>query len=275
MVSVFIPVYNASACIDKTLFSVLNQTYSELEVWLVDDCSTDNTVNILRTWQARDSRIHILTKEENEGFVPFSWNRVLPHLGGEYTLYMSQDDLLSADAIEQLVKQQKSTHADGVIPEVRMWKALPEEEVIQDGSWSIHGNTCFSPARMTVDGRTAFAHMLNYDIPGFALWRTEMIRSIGMPTEAWNSDEGMQRIWALHCQLVAYCPDAKFYYRLNPGSITQGLKPYHITGLKTQKRLLRAALSHGTFFHYPGLVFRFAWQYLKSYRYLNKHSFNS
>ena len=93
-----------------------------------------------------------------------------------------------------------------------------------------------------------------------------------MPTEAWNSDEGMQRIWALNCKNgVALCPQAKFFYRLSQASITKGLKPYHLTGLKTQKRLFKAALLSGTCFCNPQAFFRFVWQYLKSYVYLNKY----
>jgi len=266
--SVFIPTHNASGCIEATLKCVLSQSHQELELWLVDDCSTDNTVEILKQWQEKDPRVHIIAKEKNEGFVPFSWNQVFPNLKGEFTLYLSHDDLLSEDCIEQLVATQQQTESDCVIPEVRMWKALPEEVEIRDGSWTAHGHSCFDAKCREVNGKTAFAHMLNYGIAGFALWRTSLIRSIGMPTEAWNSDEGMQRIWALHCRKVAYCPKGKFYYRLNPGSITQGLKPYHVTGLKTQQRLLCAALSHGTLFGHPSLVGRFMWQYVKSYRYL-------
>jgi len=274
LVSVFVPTHNASGCIEATLKSVLSQSHQELELWLVDDCSTDSTVEILKQWQAKDSRVHIIAKAQNEGFVPFSWNRVFPNLKGEFTIYLSHDDLLSKDCIEQLVATQQQTEADCVIPEVRMWKAQPEETKILDEAWTAHSHSCFDANCRMVDGRTAFAHMLNYGIPGFALWRTELIQNIGMPTEAWNSDEGMQRIWALHCNKVAFCPEAKFYYRINPSSITQGLKPYHVTGLKTQSRLLRTALSHGIFLCHPLCVLRFAWQYAKSYRYLTNYSRN-
>ncbi len=114
--------------------------------------------------------------------------------------------------------------------------------------------------------------MLNYDIPGFALWRTSMIREIGMPTEAFNSDEGMQRIWALNSNKVAIDSSAKFYYFLTERSITRGLNPYHLSGLKTQKRLLKETFSNGIWWRYPKATFRFVWQYFKSYRYLKLSS---
>lgn len=257
-VSVFIPTYNAASCIEKTLQSVLEQTYSDLEVWIVDDCSTDNTREILQAQAEQDSRVKLLFKEKNEGFVPYSWNRVFPLLNGEFTFYLSHDDQISPDCIERLVRTQQETGADTVIPDC----VFTYEDGSQKSSFS------FLYRRFSLSSKDAFAKMLNYDIPGFALWRTSLIREIGMPTEAFNSDEGMQRIWALKSNKVAIDSSAKFYYLLTDGSITRGLKPYHITGLKTQERLLKETFSNGIWWRYPKESFRFAWLFLKSYRYL-------
>lgn len=264
-VSVFIPTYNAASCIEKTLRSVLEQTYSNLEVWIVDDCSTDNTREILRAQAEQDSRVRLLFKEKNEGFVPYSWNRVFPVLNGEFTFYMSHDDQISPDCIERLVRTQQKTGSDTVIPDC----VFTYEDGHQKSSLSSYSpfGSCSSKA-LSLSSKEAFAKMLNYDIPGFALWRTSMIREIGMPTEAFNSDEGMQRIWALKSNKVAIDGSAKFYYLLTDGSITRGLKPYHITGLKTQERLLKETFSNGIWWRYPKESFRFAWLFLKSYRYL-------
>lgn len=271
LVSVFIPTYNASAVIGKTLESVLSQSYRDIEVWLVDDASTDNTVQILQEWQERDPRLHILAKEQNEGFVPYSWNRVFPLLKGEFTLYMSHDDSLSPNCIELLVEAQRQTGADCVIPDCVFTTATATTTTTSTSNNQSSGQLTLPLSLTLFSPRTAFARMLNYDIPGFALWRTSMIKRIGMPTEAWNSDEGMQRIWALNSKNgVALCPEAKFYYYLTEASITRGLKPYHITGLKTQRRLLRTAFAHLIFLTHPLPVIRFAWQYLKSWRYLTK-----
>lgn len=259
LVSVFIPTYNATGCIDETLKSVLSQTHSDLEVWVVDDCSTDCTPQLLDEWAERDSRVHILHKDRNEGFVPCSWNHVFPLLKGEFAFYMSHDDKIAPDCIELLVRAQGETDADIVIPDC----VFTYEDGRQKSSFSTPHTQ-----REVLTPKSAFAQMLNYDIPGFALWRTSLIRRIGMPTEAFNSDEGMQRVWSLNSNKVVIEPAAKFYYLLTDGSITRGLKPYHLTGLKTQQRLIRAAFGNGIWWRYPRQVLRFVWQYLKSYRYL-------
>lgn len=259
LISIFIPTYNAASCIEKTLQSVLCQTYSDLEIWLVDDCSTDNTREILQNLAEHDSRVKLLFKERNEGFVPYSWNRVFPLLKGEFSFYMSHDDQISSDCIERLVRTQQETGADTIIPDC----VFTYEDGIQKSS--------LSPSlSLSLSSKEAFAKMLNYDIPGFALWRTSLIREIGMPTEAFNSDEGMQRIWALNSNKVAIDCSAKFYYLLTEGSITRGLKPYHLTGLKTQERLLKTAVRYGIWWRFPKETLRFAWQYLKSYIYLHR-----
>jgi len=270
LVSIFIPTYNAACCIEQTLKSVLCQSFKDIEVWIVDDCSTDETPQILDRWASQDSRVKVIHKETNEGFVPYSWNWVLTRLNGDFSFYLSHDDLLEENCISELVEMQMKTGADCVIPEVRMWNVSQDVREVQAGAWTSHGNTCLKHGAPVVTGKTAFANMLNYDIPGFALWRTSLIQNVGMPEEAWNSDEGMQRVWALNCQKVAFCMSAIFYYRITPASITRGLKPYHLSGLLTQKRLAKLVLSEGVWWQFPKQSARFLWMYLKSYLYLHR-----
>lgn len=239
LVSVFIPTYNAKRnLLDATLKSVLSQTYSDIELWLVDDASTDDTPHRLDEWAKGDSRIHVIHKK-HDGNVPFAWNEVFPKLKGEFTLYMSHDDLLSEDCIEKLVNKQQEGDYDCVIPSCvgfeKNWKK-PED------SFEEFSKKSDVSGRKVMSGRDAFFEMLDYSIPGFALWRTDLIRDIGMPTESFNSDECMQRIWASHCKEVAFEGDAKFYYRMVSGSITKGLKPYHYGSLLTLLRLKRRAM---------------------------------
>ena len=175
---------------------------------------------------------------------------------------MSHDDQISPDCIERLVRTQEETGADTVIPDC----VFTYEDGTQKSSFSF--SSSFLYRRFSLSSKEAFAKMLNYDIPGFALWRTSLIKQIGMPTDAWNADEGMQRIWALNSNIVIIDKSAKFYYLITNGSITKGRKPYHITGLKTQQRLINAAFRSGAWWRHPLPVLRFSWQYVKSYRYL-------
>lgn len=239
VVDCFIPTYNANATlIDITIESVIRQTYTNLALYIVDDASTDDTPLRLDEWAKRDSRIHVIHKK-HDGSVPFAWNEVFPKLNGKFTLYMSHDDLLSEECIEKLVKKQQEGDYDCVIPScVGFEKAWNKPE----DSFEEFNKKSDVLGREVMSGREAFFEMLDYGIPGFALWRTDLIREIGMPTESFNSDEGMQRIWASHCKEVAFEGNAKFYYRMVSGSITKGLKPYHYGSLLTLLRMKRRAM---------------------------------
>jgi len=72
LISVVMPAYNVSKYIQAAIESVINQTYKEWELIIVDDCSSDNTVELVREYQKRDNRIRLFSMERNSGggFLP-------------------------------------------------------------------------------------------------------------------------------------------------------------------------------------------------------------
>lgn len=234
-VSIFIPTFNSSTCISATLSSLISQTHKDIEILCVDDGSTDNTVDIIDSYSIKDSRI-VSLKKHNEGSVPYSWNYVFPYIKGEFILYMSHDDILAKETIEKLVEKQKSEpEIDCVIPSLIFFEndfENPEKKYYDKNQKSYLGG------HKTVSGKVAFDEMLDYSIPGFGLWRTRLVRKIGMPTDSFNSDEAMQRIWAKNCRKVAFS-EAKFGYRQTSQSIVKGLKPYHYFSIATNLLLYK------------------------------------
>lgn len=101
LVSVIIPAYNAGKYIDQTIHSVLNQTYSPVEIIIVNDGSTDNTAEVLRKYQS-DSRVKVIY-QPNSG-CSSAKNTGLAHISGDYIQYLDADDLLSPDKIEEQVE---------------------------------------------------------------------------------------------------------------------------------------------------------------------------
>ena len=100
LVSVVVPSYNGSQFIIETLQSVLNQTYSSLELIVVNDGSTDNSVELITALD--DHRIQLITKE-NSG-VSDSRNVGLKASEGEFILFLDADDLIQPDFIEKAVE---------------------------------------------------------------------------------------------------------------------------------------------------------------------------
>jgi glycosyltransferase involved in cell wall biosynthesis len=100
-VSVLIPTYNYAYCIDEAVQSVLDQTYTDFELIVIDDCSKDNTDEVMQKYLS-DPRITYLTNEKNLGLVG-NWNKCLSLATGEYIKLLCADDKFRADLLEKMV----------------------------------------------------------------------------------------------------------------------------------------------------------------------------
>lgn len=100
LVSVCIPAYNSAVYIEKTMESVLVQKYEHLELVVVDDCSGDETVEIVERIRERDSRVRLVRNETNLGMTG-NWNKCLEEARGEYIKLICADDILYPDSIEK------------------------------------------------------------------------------------------------------------------------------------------------------------------------------
>lgn len=100
LVSVCIPAYNSSDYIADTMESILNQTYKNLELVVVDDCSKDNTVEIVETIAARDPRVRLVKNEKNLGMTG-NWTKAVQETKGEFVKLICADDILFPKSIEK------------------------------------------------------------------------------------------------------------------------------------------------------------------------------
>lgn len=100
MISVVIPMYNAEKYIEKAIMSVLNQTYSNLEIIVIDNCSTDHSVEIVRA--ISDNRILLYVNENNLGFTG-NVNKGKSLAKGVYIKFLCADDILQPTCLEKLI----------------------------------------------------------------------------------------------------------------------------------------------------------------------------
>lgn len=120
-ISIIVPVYNAEKYIEKCLQSIVNQTYTDLEIICVNDASSDNSYEILKKYESLDSRVHVINKE-NEG-VSLARNKGLDVATGGYVMFVDADDWLEENACEEALKEAFEKNADVV-----MWAYLSEHE---------------------------------------------------------------------------------------------------------------------------------------------------
>ena len=99
-ITVAIPVYNGEGYVHLAIQSVLDQTYSDFELLIVDNCSTDGTLEVVKAFS--DPRIRLHVNSSNLGMVG-NWNRSVELATGEYIKFLSHDDLLDTTCLEEQI----------------------------------------------------------------------------------------------------------------------------------------------------------------------------
>src|SRR4051812_14822954 len=100
-VSVCIPVFNGGPVIEETMGSVLAQTFTDLELVVIDNCSTDDTV--ARAQAVDDPRVRVVVNDTNIGMCG-NWNRCLEEASAEYVKIVCADDVLYSDCLARQVR---------------------------------------------------------------------------------------------------------------------------------------------------------------------------
>jgi teichuronic acid biosynthesis glycosyltransferase TuaG len=100
LVSIITPCYNSARFIDKTIESVLAQTYQTWEMIIIDDCSSDESYKIALKYAAKDSRIKVHIMEHNSGAAACR-NKAIELSKGEYVAFIDSDDLWLPEKLEK------------------------------------------------------------------------------------------------------------------------------------------------------------------------------
>lgn len=110
-ISIVITAFNVEKYIEEAIRSCINQTYKDLEIIVVDDCSTDSTKSIIKELQKEDSRIIFLENDVNQG-AGMTRRVGIQKATGEYVLIVDGDDWINSDFVEDLAKEAEKTGAD-------------------------------------------------------------------------------------------------------------------------------------------------------------------
>ena len=203
LVSIIMPSYNTGRFIQETIRSVLAQTYPHWELIIVDDCSTDNTDELVRPFLA-DNRIRYIKNEKNSG-AAVSRNRALQEAKGKWIAFLDSDDLWMPEKLVQQITfmEQNGCHF-----------SYTNYCEIDEGSQPL-GRTVTGPKRITKTG------MYNYCWPGCltVMYDAEQIGLIQISDIKKNNDYAM---WLKVCK-KADClllDETLAQYRKRTGSIS-------------------------------------------------------
>lgn len=207
LISVIVPVYNVEPYLHKCVDSILNQTYRNLEVILVDDGSPDGCPAICDEYAEKDERVKVIHKKN--GGLSDARNAGMAVAKGEYLSFVDSDDMLSANAIEILLRFAHKEDADLVIGGYNRFENVFEESINEETSVQ-----CWTPVE-------AMADMLKNGCASWArLYRRELHQSILFPVGEINEDEAIVLHILDHCSKIVRISAVVYYYRCRTESIT-------------------------------------------------------
>ena len=225
-VTVAVPIYNVEPYLQSCVDSVLAQTYTAIEVLLVDDGSTDRSGAICDRYAAQDSRVRVL-HQANSG-VSAARNAAVECARGEYLLFVDSDDMLETDAIETMVQAAERSGADLVAANMR---SFSEAGVLKEHVMPIRdGVLDFA----TADLRRIRA-MMGAQLSIFCLanlYRTALIRQYGLRFEdmrkVHSEDQLFNYCYFLVMRRAAFVHRSLYRYRVRTVSLSHNLKPVEL-----------------------------------------------
>jgi len=163
LVSVLMTAYNRENYIAEAIESVLNSTYTNFELIIVDDCSSDNTVAIAGKYKLSDNRIKIYVNDKNLGDYP-NRNKAASYATGEYIMNVDSDDIIFKDSIEKctaLMLQHPQIHFG------TYYRIPAKEPFILDSATALYEHFFKTPYLMIGPGGTIIRRSFFNDIGGY------------------------------------------------------------------------------------------------------------
>lgn len=117
-VSVIVPIYNSESYIDKCIQSIINQTMKDIEIILVDDGSTDKSIEIINKYAEKDKRITII-KQKNKG-VSSVRNYGISVAAGDFITFVDSDDFIEKDMLESLYSEAIDNNCDVILSGIKI-----------------------------------------------------------------------------------------------------------------------------------------------------------
>lgn len=234
LVSICIPTYNGAEWIRETINSALAQSYQSLEILIVDDASSDDTVELLRSF--KDERIRIVVNEKNVGLAA-NWNRCVELARGTFIKFLFQDDILYPGCIEKL--------AGLLLTHENLGLVFSARDIIQEGNvakevmeeWLLTcrtPHTQFESLHEVNDGHSLFLQCLRKGFRGN--W-------VGEPSSVMIRKDCFQRLGLFNTKLVQVC-DLEMWLRImfsyDIGFIREKLSAFRFHAASTSMANLRS-----------------------------------
>ena len=223
-VSVIIPNYNHAKYLKQRIDSVLNQTFQDTEVIILDDCSTDNSREIIETYALVDKRITTHRNQQNSGSTFFQWNKGVSIAKGEYIWIAESDDWAELNLLETLVTLLDKNSKTGIA----YCQSNEVDEISGSTKKSFENDTSWNSSRMLDDfyndGKKECSDYMLFrnTIPNASavVFRKDVYLKAGnAPTHMKLCGDWMQWSKILMISDVTYCSKPLNYFRQHKNTV--------------------------------------------------------
>lgn len=157
-ISVIIPVYNVEHCISRTINSILNQTLTDIELILVDDCGTDNSFFICKEYEKKEKRIRLVYQDRNSGPM-VARQKGIAKSNGKYIFFCDSDDTIPDDALELLFNKAEESEADIVCGDIQYISSQGDKRLFC-------GSHCINETDRVIIYKSLLKHKLTHNLCG-------------------------------------------------------------------------------------------------------------
>ncbi|WP_203351058.1 glycosyltransferase family 2 protein [Streptococcus uberis] len=240
LVSVIVPLYNSEVYLRNCLNSILNQTYKNLELILVNDGSTDGTVAICEEYLAQDDRDKLFSKAN--GGVGSSRNEALRQISGEYVLFVDHDDWIDPHHIAFLHDKLVQSESDIAISNF-------SEYFSERSTFGIHVHDYYEKIMTSeewftyqYEGRNCFSQC--FTVPWGKLYKAELFENIVFPEDEKVEDDYTTYKTYLLANRIIYLNESSYIHRKHEQSVTKTVNIKDVFPLKSiEERLTLLALT--------------------------------
>ncbi len=224
LISVIVPVYNCEKYVRETLDSIINQTYGNLEILLINDGSTDNSGTICDEYR-RDDRVRVFHRE-NVGLAATREFGV-ENCHGAYFVTLDADDYVSLDFVEKLYRTVTENDADISVCGVSCFTDGTNDNRITYMPPDSYKKLCVTKEVLASDFYGIFMDMLLSDVWN-KMYRTQFVKETGVKFELPGSNIGSDLAFnhriTLHCPIFAVCGESLLFHRNRSGSLMTSIK---------------------------------------------------
>lgn len=229
LISIVVPIYNVEKYLEDCLISIINQTYSNLEIILVDDGSKDNCGQICDEYAKKDNRIQVIHKEN--GGLSDARNCGMALAKGRYISFIDADDFIHARFIEILLELAKDKQAEIVVGDFSLFQeaAKCKDKMISE--------TDIKEAQILSEKHLYDEDFINRETVRFTvawgkLYERKLWEGIEYPVGKIHEDTFTTYKLMERAKKVVYLKEPLYYWRENPSSITRGkFTLAHLLGL--------------------------------------------